>query len=93
MCVFGVSPILMRHWRAFQNGTAKTHAAEDVANHKRKLAAEKQEEKEQKKMAQKLKKEAIEFGESNSAVAIRDFMVKVINLSLGHGFPARISNC
>lgn len=53
---------VMRHWRAFQNGTAKTHAAEDVANHKRKLAAEKQEEKEQKKMAQKLKKEAIEFG-------------------------------
>ena len=38
-------------------------------------------------------KEAVEFGEGDMTVTVRDFMVEIINLSLGHGVPAGISNC
>lgn len=37
-------------------------------------------------------KEAIKLGEGNSSVTVRNFMVEVVNLRLGHRFPSWITN-
>jgi hypothetical protein len=37
-------------------------------------------------------KEAVKFGEGDFTVTVRDLMVEVVNLLLGHGFPAGIAN-
>ena len=54
---------VMRHWRAFQSGTAKEHAPDDIKNFQLHVAEEKKLAAKEKKDNEKRKKEAIDAGE------------------------------